>query len=248
MIDLYMTHSPGLVEAPLAAAAARANSDELYQAVHALKSSTANLGGTRLAGLARDCESARAAGTDWLEALQLLPRIQQGVCAVLRSVWRVSGGVRRHEGGRTSADVSTVLVVDDDPGAQLLAQSALELAGFRVRCAADGNAGLAAFKAHAPDCIVLDVIMPGMNGFQMCEKVRALPGGQHVPVLMMTSLDDMESVSRAYTAGATDFASKGVNPDVACAARESFWCGPSIRRISCAPVKRMCAISPTTIR
>ncbi len=110
------------------------------------------------------------------------------------------------------AEVSTVLVVDDDPGAQLLAQSALELAGFRVRCAADGNAGLAAFKAHAPDCIVLDVIMPGMNGFQMCEKVRALPGGQHVPVLMMTSLDDMESVSRAYTAGATDFASKGVNP------------------------------------
>ncbi len=111
-----------------------------------------------------------------------------------------------------NGDLSTVLVVDDDPGAQLLAQSALELAGFRVCCAADGSAGLAAFKAHAPDCIVLDVIMPGMNGFQLCERVRALPHGQHVPILMMTSLDDMESVTRAYTAGATDFASKGVNP------------------------------------
>ncbi len=109
-------------------------------------------------------------------------------------------------------DVATVLVVDDDPGAQLLAQSALELAGFRVICAADGIMGLTAFRAQAPDCIVLDVVMPGMNGFTMCEKVRAAPGGQHVPILMMTSLDDMDSVSRAYTAGATDFASKGVNP------------------------------------
>jgi diguanylate cyclase (GGDEF)-like protein len=112
----------------------------------------------------------------------------------------------------TLSEKATVLVVDDDPGAQLLAQSALELAGFKVICAADGFAGLTAFRAHSPDCIVLDVVMPGMNGFSMCEKVRAAPGGQHVPILMMTSLDDMDSVSRAYTAGATDFASKGVNP------------------------------------
>ncbi len=111
-----------------------------------------------------------------------------------------------------SADIATVLVVDDDPGAQLLARSALEIAGFRVVCAGDGLAGLAAFRAHSPDCIVLDVVMPGMNGFAMCEQVRSAPGGQHVPVLMMTSLDDMDSVARAYNAGATDFASKGVNP------------------------------------
>jgi len=112
----------------------------------------------------------------------------------------------------SSYDKATVLVVDDDPGARLLAQSALEFAGFRVVCAPDGAAGLAAFRASSPDCIVLDVIMPGMNGFDMCDQVRAAPGGAHVPILMMTSLDDMDSVSRAYTAGATDFVSKGVNP------------------------------------
>ena len=107
---------------------------------------------------------------------------------------------------------ATVLVVDDDPGAQLLARSALELAGFKVVTAQDGLQGLAAFNSHAPDCIVLDVIMPRMSGFEMCEKVRETPEGNHVPILMMTSLDDMDSVSRAYTVGATDFASKGVNP------------------------------------
>ena len=111
-----------------------------------------------------------------------------------------------------SRAMATVLIVDDDPGAQLLAQSALEFAGFHVLCAADGMAGLAICQGGLPDCIVLDVIMPGMNGFDVCEQVRSLPGGDHIPVLMMTSLDDMDSVSRAYIAGATDFASKGVNP------------------------------------
>jgi diguanylate cyclase len=112
----------------------------------------------------------------------------------------------------TPIEDATVLVVDDDPGAQLLARSALELAGFRVVTAQDGVQGLASFNAHSPDCIVLDVIMPGMNGFEMCERVRSAQHGLHVPILMMTSLDDTESVSRAYTVGATDFASKGVNP------------------------------------
>jgi diguanylate cyclase len=109
-------------------------------------------------------------------------------------------------------ETSTVLVIDDDPGARLLVQSALELAGFRVLTAEDGASGIASFEHRSADCIVLDVIMPKMNGFDVCAAIRALPRGAFVPILMMTSLDDMESVNRAYTAGATDFAAKGVNP------------------------------------
>jgi CheY-like chemotaxis protein len=107
---------------------------------------------------------------------------------------------------------ATVLIVDDDPGARLLLGTALEMAGFRVATAADGAAALDAFRARPSDCIVLDVVMPGMNGFETCVALRDLPGCRHVPILMQTSLDDMESVNRAYTAGATDFSSKGVNP------------------------------------
>ena len=107
---------------------------------------------------------------------------------------------------------ATILVVDDDPGARLLVSSALEIAGFKVITAADGPGALEQSKLHAIDCVVLDVVMPGMSGFDVCQAMRSDPDMCHVPVLMQTSLDDMQSVQRAYTAGATDFSSKGINP------------------------------------
>ncbi len=110
------------------------------------------------------------------------------------------------------AATATVLVVDDDPGARLLVSTALEMAGFRVVTAADGATALGHFREHPADCVVLDVVMPGMNGFDVCSALRELPDSRHVPILMQTSLDDMESVNRAYNAGATDFSSKGINP------------------------------------
>jgi diguanylate cyclase len=111
-----------------------------------------------------------------------------------------------------SIALATVLVVDDDPGARLLIGTALEMAGFRVVTAVDGEAALGQFREHPADCVVLDVVMPGMSGFEVCSALRALPECRHVPILMQTSLDDMESVNRAYNAGATDFSSKGINP------------------------------------
>jgi diguanylate cyclase len=111
-----------------------------------------------------------------------------------------------------SAAPATVLVVDDDPGALLLVGIALEMAGFRVFSAADGEAALDQFRQQPVDCVVLDVVMPGMSGFDVCSALRRLPECRHVPILMQTSLDDMESVNRAYNAGATDFSSKGINP------------------------------------
>lgn len=106
----------------------------------------------------------------------------------------------------------TILVVDDDPGARLLVGTALEMAGFVVATAADGAAALRKFHEQRADCVVLDVVMPGMSGFEVCSALRALPDCRHLPILMQTSLDDMESVNRAYNAGATDFSSKGINP------------------------------------
>ncbi|HWJ34811.1 MAG TPA: EAL domain-containing protein [Steroidobacteraceae bacterium] len=108
--------------------------------------------------------------------------------------------------------MATVLVVDDDPGARLLIGTALEMAGFRVITAADGLSALDEFRARSVDCVILDVVMPGMSGFDVCSALRAAPENRHVPILMQTSLDDMESVNRAYNAGATDFSSKGINP------------------------------------
>ncbi|HTT10208.1 MAG TPA: EAL domain-containing protein [Burkholderiaceae bacterium] len=98
-----------------------------------------------------------------------------------------------------------VLLVDDDGVARLLTASALTERGFRVTEAAGGTAALELFASEAPDIVVLDALMPDLDGFATCERLRRLPGGEHVPVLMLTGLDDETSIARAYEAGATDF-------------------------------------------
>jgi len=112
----------------------------------------------------------------------------------------------------TADTAATVLVVDDDPGTRLLIGTALAMAGFGVTTVADGKSALEEFRARPVDCIILDVVMPGMSGFEVCNALRTIPDGRHVPILMQTSLDDLESITRAYDAGATDFSSKGINP------------------------------------
>ncbi|MDB5805668.1 MAG: hypothetical protein JWN73_2990 [Betaproteobacteria bacterium] len=98
-----------------------------------------------------------------------------------------------------------VLLVDDDPVARMLTASVLTQNGMTVREAGSGSEALAAFREHLPDCVLLDALMPGMDGFAACEALRHLPGGSQVPVLMLTGLEDEESIARAYEAGATDF-------------------------------------------
>ena len=103
-----------------------------------------------------------------------------------------------------------VLVVDDEAIMRLLARTTLEQAGFAVEEADDGQAGLAAFERLQPDLVLLDVVMPILDGFEACEALRKLEGGEHAPVLMMTGLDDSDSINRAYQVGATDFITKPI--------------------------------------
>ncbi len=105
----------------------------------------------------------------------------------------------------------TVLVADDEATTRLLLRSALEREGFSVVEAADGADAVAQFDATRPDLAVLDVVMPGMDGFETCAALRSRPGGELTPILMLTGLDDVESIRRAYAAGATDFATKPFN-------------------------------------
>jgi predicted signal transduction protein with EAL and GGDEF domain/DNA-binding response OmpR family regulator len=98
-----------------------------------------------------------------------------------------------------------VLLVDDDEVNLMLTSIALREAGFDVVEAADGAAALHQLEESAPDLVVLDALMPGMDGFETCKALRAMPGYAQVPVLMLTGLDDDASITRAYRAGATDF-------------------------------------------
>jgi predicted signal transduction protein with EAL and GGDEF domain/DNA-binding response OmpR family regulator len=98
-----------------------------------------------------------------------------------------------------------VLLVDDDEVNLMLTAIALRERGFDVFEAGDGAAALERLDALAPDMIVLDALMPGMDGFETCRHLRQRSGYAQIPVLMLTGLDDDASIERAYSAGATDF-------------------------------------------
>jgi diguanylate cyclase (GGDEF)-like protein len=104
-----------------------------------------------------------------------------------------------------------VLVVDDDPTLRMLVRATLEKAGFQVEDAEDGEAALIKFIKHQPAVILMDVEMPKLNGYDACRRIREDAIGAHVPILMVTGLEDVDSVNRAYSAGATDFLPKPIN-------------------------------------
>ena len=105
----------------------------------------------------------------------------------------------------------SVLVADDDPTTRLVIRAALEQDGWTVDEAVNGAHACEAVERLQPSIVLLDVGMPELDGFEVCAHMRTLPGARHIPVMMMTGLDDQESINRAYEVGATDFLSKPFN-------------------------------------
>jgi putative two-component system response regulator len=104
-----------------------------------------------------------------------------------------------------------ILVVDDSALDRQLAEDQLREEGYRVTTAADGEEALLAIEAQAPDLILLDVIMPGMDGYELCRRVKADPRTILIPVVMITSLQATEERIKGIEAGADEFLSKPFN-------------------------------------
>ena len=105
-----------------------------------------------------------------------------------------------------------ILVVDDNEQNRALAQATLENEDYEVVLCASGPEALSQFESAPPDCVLLDVRMPGMDGFEVCSKLRALPGGPDTPVVFLTALRDVDTFDAALRAGGDDFLTKPVRP------------------------------------
>jgi signal transduction histidine kinase len=105
----------------------------------------------------------------------------------------------------------TILIVEDNPVALTLTRDLLEPEGYALVCCGDGQAALAAAEAHAPDLVLLDVMLPGMTGFDVCRHLRATPRLAEVPIVMLTALSDRASRLQGLRAGADDFLSRPVD-------------------------------------
>lgn len=104
-----------------------------------------------------------------------------------------------------------VLIIDDDPGLRQVVKEALEVEGATVFEAGDGRTGLQQFYSHRPDLVLLDVIMPDMNGWETCRQLRML---DDTPIIMMTGLKEDEEVIRGLDYGADDFVIKPFSASV----------------------------------
>lgn len=108
-------------------------------------------------------------------------------------------------------DSPLVLVVDDDKFTRLQIRQRLQKEAYRVEEVSNGEQCLTAYAELHPDIILLDAMMPVMDGFSCCTQLRSLPGGERLPVLIITGLDDEASVNWAFDAGAADYVTKAIN-------------------------------------
>ncbi len=104
-----------------------------------------------------------------------------------------------------------ILIVDDDAIIRSLMRASLESDGLGVIEAASGEEARAICASSVPSLLIADVVMPGIDGFELCRLLRARPETAFMPILMATGLDDVSSIMRAYEAGATDFIVKPIN-------------------------------------
>jgi signal transduction histidine kinase len=105
-----------------------------------------------------------------------------------------------------------ILVVDDNPQNRALARATLEDEGYEVLLASSGEEGISQVESERPDCVLLDVRMPGTDGFAVCSRIRQLPDARETPVVFLTALRDVDTFDQALRAGGDDFLTKPVRP------------------------------------
>ena len=105
----------------------------------------------------------------------------------------------------------SILVVEDDLSTRMLITSILGKQGYRLLEAADGQEGLEVFRRERPDLVLMDVMMPRLDGFAACLAMREAESVPGTPVIMLTAADATADVERAFESGATDFITKPIN-------------------------------------
>ena len=112
-----------------------------------------------------------------------------------------------------SSELGVVLIVDDTPDNLALLSDALERAGYKVLVAMDGISALERMQRMRPDVVLLDAMMPGLDGFQTCQRMKAMRAIADIPVLFMTALTESEHVLEGFAAGGVDYVTKPIHPE-----------------------------------
>jgi diguanylate cyclase (GGDEF)-like protein len=208
-IRLFLEDMPTYLE-QLEAAVVVEESDAVRRAAHAIKGAAWNFGALELAAQAKNIES--LAETGQVDAAgRLVPRLRAEHALVAQALQLELASEPEVAQPMPLAGEALVLIVDDDRSTRSTLRSALQRSGFVVTEAANGSEVEAEVQRMRPDVILMDALMPVMDGFTACARLRDSPEWRQIPVLMITALEDSASIERAFAAGASDYIPKPIH-------------------------------------
>ncbi|MES2582722.1 MAG: EAL domain-containing protein [Pseudomonadota bacterium] len=194
----------------LSAAVLVEENETLRRVAHAIKGAAWNFGALELATIAKTVES--LVESDQVDAAgRLLPRLRAEYLVVEQALQRELEREVDVLAPLAVVGEALVLIVDDDRSTRSALRAALQRSGFLVTEAADGSEVEAEVQRMRPDVILMDALMPVMDGFTACARLQESPEWRQIPILMITALEDSASIERAFAAGASDYIPKPIH-------------------------------------
>ena len=139
---------------------------------------------------------------------------------------------------------ASILIADDDSISRKVLRRLLEQDGYEVRAASDGREALELFAEETCDVVLLDILMPGLDGISVLERLKGTSEGEHIPVIMISAIDDTESVVRCIEIGADDYLTKPFNPVILRARINAGLSKKRLHDLERACARRLLAFSP----
>jgi diguanylate cyclase (GGDEF)-like protein len=209
MLKVFIEDLPGYL-ANLEFSIRNGATENIPNIAHAIKGSAANIGASRLAEISRHIETAgRAMDT---EAVRMLYNTAMSEAQALSALLRLElEGKTIENSGADAPHVGRILVVDDDRSTRFGLRNVLEEEGYIVLEAGNGVLAIEMCNSHMPDLILMDGKMPVKDGFSACQHLKQQADTAHIPILIITGLEDDDSIEKAFSVGATDYISKPVN-------------------------------------
>ena len=207
MIEAFLEDTPVYLQS-LKTAMAEGDAKHVRELAHTIKGSAANFGAIKVVEVSRELEEVGAEDRLKDGGAELLSLLIESYEVLSKDL---EGQLVEGAPDSQLTPAYNLLIVDDDRSMRLALSNVFDPEVYAIEEASNGMHAIAVCKRHMPDLILMDAMMPEVNGFVACRKIRDLPGGADVPILMITALDNEESIVEAFKAGATDYIPKPVH-------------------------------------
>lgn len=214
IVQSYLLDTP-IYLMTLIAAVEAGDTTKCLDVAHKIKGSSRNLGAEDFVSVCMEIEEVWSQKTvDESVIAPLSERLESEFSLVEAALNSKLATLKLSAEGQAKRTKEVILIVDDDQSTRMTVASVLEREGYQVELGANGRDAVRLYEVLRPNVIIMDAMMPITDGFEACREIKAMPGGEHVPVLITTALESEKSVELAYESGAADFVPKPINLSV----------------------------------